>query len=186
MQCLPGAHDHLNVGHYASCECILCLCTCTAFRIYPAKVESVKPIKIEDCLLRHLDRSDNRMRFSISAYLLNLTTSLFWKQCLGDENAQNLLSYAYFHLRHYYFLQSMVGIQDLGKLFYKPINDSNGSIVLAIVNQMQDPKQIGNLTSAVKWQSQTKLMKNSPSTDPLLPLLNVCRPNSEDNYDFNF
>lgn len=67
----------------------------------------------------------------------------------------------------------MMGIQDLGKLFYKPINDSNGSIVLAIVNQISDPKLIGNLTSAVKWQSQTKLIKNSQTTDPLLPLLNV-------------
>lgn len=66
-----------------------------------------------------------------------------------------------------------MGIQDLGKLFYKPINDGNGSIVLAIVNQISDPKQVGNLTSAVKWQSQAKLTKNSQPLDPLLPLLNV-------------
>ena len=66
-----------------------------------------------------------------------------------------------------------MGLQELGKLFYKPIHDGNGSIVLAIVNQLTDSKQIGNISSSLKWQSQSKLIKNSQSADPLIPLLNV-------------
>lgn len=67
-----------------------------------------------------------------------------------------------------------MGLQELGKLFYKPIHDGNGSIVLAVVNQLSDAKQMGTVASALKWQSQSKLIKNSQPSDPLLPLLNVC------------
>lgn len=70
-------------------------------------------------------------------------------------------------------LQEMMGLQELGSLFYKPINDGNGSIVLAIVNQLTDAKQVNSVSSALKWQSQNKLTKNSQPSDPLLPLLNV-------------
>lgn len=66
-----------------------------------------------------------------------------------------------------------MGLQDLGELFYKPINDGNGSIVLGLVNQITDSKQVGNIASSLKWQSQSKLVRNSQQSDPLLPLLNV-------------
>jgi len=64
-------------------------------------------------------------------------------------------------------------MQELGHLFYKPIYDGNGSAVIAVVNHMTDPKQMGNITSAVKWQTHNKLMKNSQPSDPLLSMLNV-------------
>ena len=66
-----------------------------------------------------------------------------------------------------------MGLQEIGKLFYKPIHDGNGSVVLAIVNQLSDSKQSGNIASSLKWQSVSKLTKNSSPSDPLLPLLNV-------------
>jgi len=65
----------------------------------------------------------------------------------------------------------MLGVQDLGRLFYKPVKDASGSIVFVLINNIEDPKIIGN--AAVKWQTRAKLMKNIQPSDCLLPLLSV-------------
>lgn len=66
-----------------------------------------------------------------------------------------------------------MGIPELGKLFYKPISDGNGSVVFVVINHITDVKQTAGISSAVKWQTQGKLVRNMPPNDPLLSMLNV-------------
>ena len=54
-------------------------------------------------------------------------------------------------------MQSALGTQDLGQFFYKPVRDSNGSIILVTVNYIRDPKVIN--TTHVKWMPFSKVQK---------------------------
>ncbi|XP_052266694.1 ankyrin repeat and fibronectin type-III domain-containing protein 1-like isoform X3 [Dreissena polymorpha] len=54
-------------------------------------------------------------------------------------------------------LQNALGTHDLGKFYYKPLKDSSGSIVLATVNFLKDPKVV-SLTSG-KWVPFSRLQR---------------------------
>ncbi|XP_013391704.1 ankyrin repeat and fibronectin type-III domain-containing protein 1 isoform X3 [Lingula anatina] len=60
-------------------------------------------------------------------------------------------------------LQTALGIQDLGQFFYKPIKDSNGSIVLMTVNNIREPKQVNS--AAMKWMPFSKVHKRMSVSD---------------------
>ncbi|KAK2149111.1 hypothetical protein LSH36_467g04058 [Paralvinella palmiformis] len=60
-------------------------------------------------------------------------------------------------------LQSALGIQDLGRLYYQPYKDSTGSVVLVIVNTIKDPKCIS--TTHVKWMAYSKVQKKTSGTE---------------------
>ncbi|XP_014667903.1 PREDICTED: ankyrin repeat and fibronectin type-III domain-containing protein 1-like [Priapulus caudatus] len=61
-------------------------------------------------------------------------------------------------------LQTAVGLQDLGQLYYQPIKDNSGTVVLVTVNSVSDMKNINS--SNVKWMSVHKLLRRlQPNTD---------------------
>ena len=60
--------------------------------------------------------------------------------------------------------QNSLGTQDLGQFFYRPIKDSQGSIVLTTINCVKDPKSVN--TTALKWLPISKIQKRlSPAPD---------------------
>lgn len=63
------------------------------------------------------------------------------------------------------FLQSGLGIQDLGKFYYAPTRDPNGSIVLTTVGRVRDPKSIS--TAHTKWIGMSKVQRKVSSSDQL-------------------
>ena len=81
------------------------------------------------------------------------------------------------------YLQSALGIKDLGQFYHEATRDLNGSIILTTVNCVQDPRSV-NMTH-VKWVQLNKLHKkvawtdNSTAPERLLltvpvSLLNIC------------
>ena len=54
-------------------------------------------------------------------------------------------------------MQSSLGLQDLGKLFHKPLRDSESTIVFCSIQRLLDPKAISCLS--VRWLPLTKLHK---------------------------
>ena len=54
-------------------------------------------------------------------------------------------------------MQSSLGVQDLGKLFYKPLRDSEGTIVFCTIQRLLEPKSISCLS--VRWLPLAKLHK---------------------------
>ncbi|XP_074648246.1 ankyrin repeat and fibronectin type-III domain-containing protein 1-like isoform X2 [Tubulanus polymorphus] len=58
--------------------------------------------------------------------------------------------------------QNALGIQDLGQFFYRPTKDSNGSILLTVINHVKDSKMVNPTWG--KWISLTKLYKKLPTS----------------------
>ncbi len=54
-------------------------------------------------------------------------------------------------------MQTSLGMQDLGKLFYKPLKDPEGTIVLCTIKNLIDVKSLNCLS--VRWMPITKLQK---------------------------
>ncbi|XP_050433314.1 ankyrin repeat and fibronectin type-III domain-containing protein 1 isoform X2 [Adelges cooleyi] len=64
-------------------------------------------------------------------------------------------------------MQDILNTQDLGKVYYKPIRDSDGTTVICTVNNVSQPKNIVNL----KWTPIAKILKKSSRSDNLTDLL---------------
>lgn len=58
-------------------------------------------------------------------------------------------------------MQSALGIQDLGQLYYKPLRDYEGSTVLCIVKYVEEPKCVNTLS--VRWIPLAKIQRRMPS-----------------------
>ncbi|XP_041473244.1 ankyrin repeat and fibronectin type-III domain-containing protein 1-like isoform X2 [Lytechinus variegatus] len=54
-------------------------------------------------------------------------------------------------------LQSIMSMQDLGKLYYEPVKDSQGIVIFTLINSVKDPRTINN--AALKWVSMTRVQK---------------------------
>lgn len=54
-------------------------------------------------------------------------------------------------------MQTSLGMQDVGKLFYKPLKDPEGTIVLCTIKNLIDVKTLNCLS--VRWLPITKLQK---------------------------
>lgn len=54
-------------------------------------------------------------------------------------------------------MQSSLGIQDLGQVYYKPLKDTRGTMVLSSVNYIKSPKSVSLLNS--RWIPTNKLYK---------------------------
>ncbi|XP_071505327.1 ankyrin-repeat and fibronectin type III domain-containing 1-like [Diadema antillarum] len=54
-------------------------------------------------------------------------------------------------------LQSILGTQDLGKLYYEPVRDSQGILIFTLINSVKDPRTIQS--AALKWVSMTRVQK---------------------------
>lgn len=65
------------------------------------------------------------------------------------------------------WLQDIFNTQDLGKVYYKPIRDSDGTTVICTVNNVCQPKNVVNL----KWTPMAKILKKSSRSDNLTDLL---------------
>lgn len=63
--------------------------------------------------------------------------------------------------------QDIFNTQDLGKVYYKPIRDSDGTTVICTVNNVCQPKNVVNL----KWTPMAKILKKSSRSDNLTDLL---------------
>ncbi|XP_022089300.1 uncharacterized protein LOC110978538 isoform X4 [Acanthaster planci] len=55
-------------------------------------------------------------------------------------------------------LQSALGTQDLGQVFYEPIRDSHGIIIITIVNQIRDQRVMQTMSS-LKWTNINRIQK---------------------------
>ncbi|XP_025415645.1 ankyrin repeat and fibronectin type-III domain-containing protein 1 isoform X2 [Sipha flava] len=64
-------------------------------------------------------------------------------------------------------MQDIFNTQDLGKVYYKPIRDSDGTTVICTVNNVCQPKNVVNL----KWTPIAKIKKKSSRSDNLTDLL---------------
>jgi hypothetical protein len=74
-------------------------------------------------------------------------------------------------------MQTFLGMQDLGRLFYKPMKDSDGTTVLCTIKRMVDVKSMNWLS--LRWMPIAKLQRkllnlnaNSTQLEPSEPLLN--------------
>lgn len=54
-------------------------------------------------------------------------------------------------------MQTSLGLIDLGKLFYKPLRDSEGTVVFCAIRALPDPKMISCLS--LRWLPLAKLQK---------------------------
>lgn len=54
-------------------------------------------------------------------------------------------------------MQSALCLQDLGQLYYKPIRDSHGTVVLSTINYVKTPKSVSVLNS--RWLPMNKVFK---------------------------
>ncbi|XP_038067073.1 ankyrin repeat and fibronectin type-III domain-containing protein 1-like isoform X3 [Patiria miniata] len=55
-------------------------------------------------------------------------------------------------------LQSALGTQDLGQVFYEPMRDKHGIIIITIINQIRDQRVI-QTTSSLKWTNINRIQK---------------------------
>ncbi|KAL3273714.1 hypothetical protein HHI36_015144 [Cryptolaemus montrouzieri] len=60
-------------------------------------------------------------------------------------------------------MQSSLCLQDLGQLFYKPLKDSQGTVVLSTVNYVKNPKSVSVLNS--RWLPMNKVFKKMVLSD---------------------
>lgn len=76
--------------------------------------------------------------------------------------------------------QAALGTHDLGKFYYKPLRDPNGSIILATINFLRDPKVVS--FNSGKWvplsrlqrrQSQNMIGDISEEQDCIVSSINV-------------
>ncbi|XP_017782500.1 PREDICTED: uncharacterized protein LOC108566897 isoform X2 [Nicrophorus vespilloides] len=56
-------------------------------------------------------------------------------------------------------MQSTLCLQDLGQLYYRPIKDSQGTIVLSTINYVKSPKNVSVLNS--RWLPMNKVFKKT-------------------------
>nr|XP_046908128.1 uncharacterized protein LOC124489782 isoform X2 [Dermatophagoides farinae] len=59
-------------------------------------------------------------------------------------------------------MQNSLGIVDLGKIYYKPLRDTEGSVVLCAIRSVPEPKMISCLS--VRWLPLAKLQKRIATT----------------------
>ncbi|OTF79743.1 hypothetical protein BLA29_002675, partial [Euroglyphus maynei] len=59
-------------------------------------------------------------------------------------------------------MQNSLGIVDLGKIYYKPLRDTEGSVVLCAIRSVPEPKMISCLS--VRWLPLAKLQKRISAT----------------------
>lgn len=60
-------------------------------------------------------------------------------------------------------MQSALCLQDLGQLYYKPLRDSQGTVVLSAVNYVKAPKSVSVLNS--RWLPMNKVFKKMVLSD---------------------
>ncbi|XP_049817765.1 uncharacterized protein LOC109604148 isoform X2 [Aethina tumida] len=60
-------------------------------------------------------------------------------------------------------MQSSLCLQDLGQLHYKPLRDSQGTVVLSTVNYVKSPKSVSVLNS--RWLPMNKVFKKTVLSD---------------------
>uniref|UniRef100_A0A1Y1K138 Ankyrin repeat and fibronectin type-III domain-containing protein 1 n=1 Tax=Photinus pyralis TaxID=7054 RepID=A0A1Y1K138_PHOPY len=60
-------------------------------------------------------------------------------------------------------MQSALCLQDLGQLFYKPLRDVNGTVVLSTINYIKSPKSVSVLNS--RWLPMNKVFKKVVLSD---------------------
>ncbi|KAL4240314.1 Ankyrin-repeat and fibronectin type III domain-containing 1 [Mactra antiquata] len=63
-------------------------------------------------------------------------------------------------------LQTALGTQDLGQFYYKPLRDPNGSVVLATVNFIRDPKVVS--FNSGKWIPVSRLQRRQSTYGDVL------------------
>ncbi|KRT85505.1 hypothetical protein AMK59_2708, partial [Oryctes borbonicus] len=60
-------------------------------------------------------------------------------------------------------MQSALCLQDLGQLYYKPLRDSHGTVVISTVNYVKTPKSVSVLNS--RWLPMNKVFKKTVVSD---------------------
>lgn len=60
-------------------------------------------------------------------------------------------------------LQTALCIQDLGQLYHKPLRDSQGTLVISMVNYVRSPKSVSVLNS--RWLPIGKVVKKASNHD---------------------
>lgn len=60
-------------------------------------------------------------------------------------------------------MQSALCLQDLGQLYYKPLRDSQGTVVISTVNYIKTPKSVSVLNS--RWLPMNKVFKKTILSD---------------------
>ncbi|KAK5640728.1 hypothetical protein RI129_009275 [Pyrocoelia pectoralis] len=60
-------------------------------------------------------------------------------------------------------MQSALCLQDLGQLFYRPLRDVNGTVVLSTINYIKSPKSVSVLNS--RWLPMNKVFKKVVLSD---------------------
>lgn len=60
-------------------------------------------------------------------------------------------------------MQSALCLQDLGQLYYKPLRDSQGTVVLSTINYVKTPKSVSVLNS--RWLPMNKVFKKMVLSD---------------------
>lgn len=68
-------------------------------------------------------------------------------------------------------MKNILGLQDLGRLYYKVLRDVEGTIVLSVINHVHFPKSVSVFN--LRWMPVTKLDKKAN-------LANSFRPNLSD------
>ncbi|XP_064477839.1 ankyrin repeat and fibronectin type-III domain-containing protein 1-like isoform X2 [Ornithodoros turicata] len=58
-------------------------------------------------------------------------------------------------------MQSALGIQDLGQLYYKPLRDYEGTTTFCVIKYVEEPKCINTLS--VRWLPLAKIQRRMPS-----------------------
>ncbi|CAN8003016.1 unnamed protein product [Ixodes hexagonus] len=58
-------------------------------------------------------------------------------------------------------MQSALGVQDLGQVYYKPLRDYEGTTVLCVVKYVSEPKTVSALS--VRWIPLAKIQRRIPS-----------------------
>ncbi|CAG0881703.1 unnamed protein product [Darwinula stevensoni] len=78
-------------------------------------------------------------------------------------------------------IQSALGRQDLGQFFYRHLKDSNGTVILSLVNEIQNPKAIQSLS--LKWIPLSKLERKSIPAKNNMGGIGLEREDSSDGWD---
>ncbi|XP_019761936.1 uncharacterized protein LOC109538936 isoform X3 [Dendroctonus ponderosae] len=60
-------------------------------------------------------------------------------------------------------MQSSLCLQDLGQLYYKPLRDSQGTVVISTINYVKSPKSVSVLNS--RWLPMNKVFKKTIMSD---------------------
>lgn len=92
-------------------------------------------------------------------WLMKISTS--WEDVKNlriemEKNSTNKIQFRFKILNAIHQMQLSLGITDLGQFYYKPMKDSNGTIVLSCALYMKDMKAS---TLHTKWTSMSKLQK---------------------------